>query len=82
MTRLRSSDASTWPAARGDIAYYGKYTLNNDRTITLHVDYSTYPNMDNTDGTRELKLNGEELQLINRSAPSGGAAYLTLTRAR
>jgi hypothetical protein len=38
--------------------------------------------MDNTDGTRELKLNGEELQRINRSAPSGGAAYLTLTRAR
>ena len=66
--------------ARGDIAYYGEYTVNGDQTITFHVDYSTFPNMDNTDGKRELKINGDELQLINRSAPSGGAAYLTLKR--
>jgi hypothetical protein len=66
--------------ARGDIAYYGTYMINNDQTITLHVDYSTYPNMDNTDGKRDVKLNGDELQLVNRSAPSGGAAYLNLRR--
>ena len=68
--------------ARGDIAYYGKYTVNSDQTITLHVDYSTYPNMDNGDGTREVKINGDEVQLINKSAPSGGSAYLTLRRAK
>jgi len=37
--------------------------------------------MDNTDGKREVKSSGDELQLINRSAPSGGASYLTLKRA-
>lgn len=68
--------------ARGDIAYYGEYAVNNDQTITLHVDYSTYPNMDNTDGKREVKINGDELELVNSSAPSGGSAHLMLKRAK
>ena|ERR1700683_1980518 len=68
--------------ARGDIAYYGTYTVNNDQTIKFHVEFSTYPNMDGTDGRREVKINGDELVLINRSAPSGGAAHLTLKRAK
>jgi len=51
------------------------YTVNNDQTITFHTNFSTFPNMDDKDGKREVKLNGDELQLINKSAPSGGASY-------
>jgi hypothetical protein len=68
--------------ARGVIAFYGTYTVDGDQSITMHVDYSSYPNLNNTDGKREVKITGDELQIVNRSAPSGGAAYLTLKRAK
>jgi hypothetical protein len=38
--------------------------------------------MNNTDTKREVKITGDELEIVNRSAPSGGAAHLTLRRAK
>ena len=38
--------------------------------------------MNNSDEKREVKVTGDELQIVNRLAPSGGAAYLTLRRAK
>ena len=68
--------------AQGVIAYFGTYTVDAEQTITFHIEYSSYPNMNDTSGKREVKIAGDELQIVNRSAPSGGAAYLTFRRAK
>jgi hypothetical protein len=68
--------------AQGVIAYFGSYTVNTDQTINVRIEYSSYPNMNGTDSKREVKLTGDELQTINRSAPSGGAAYNIWQRAK
>jgi hypothetical protein len=68
--------------ARGVISYYGTYMPDGDQAITVHIEYSSFPNMNNTDTKRDVKVTGDELQIVNRSAPSGGAAYLTFRRAK
>jgi hypothetical protein len=68
--------------AQGVIAYFGTYTVDDEQSITLRVEYSSYPNMNGTSGKREVKLTGDDMQIINRSAPSGGSAFVTWKRAK
>jgi len=68
--------------AQGVIAYFGTYTVDDNQSITLRVECSSYPNMNGTAGKREVKISGDEMQVINKTAPSGGAAYLTWRRAK
>src|SRR5262245_27382402 len=68
--------------AQGVIAYFGTYTVDDNQNITMRVDYSSYANMNGTAGKREVKITGDEMQIINKSAPSGGVAYLIWRRAK
>src|ERR1700704_1619787 len=80
--RQQASPEEFKRVAQGVIAYFGSYTVNADQTITVRIEYSSYPNMNGTDSKREVKLTGDELQIINRGAPSGGAAYNAWKRAK
>jgi Lipocalin-like domain len=68
--------------AQGSIATFGTFTVNADETISQHFEYSSFPNVNGTDGTREVKIAGDEMQFINRGAPSGGVAYSAWSRAK
>jgi hypothetical protein len=56
----------------GSIANFGTYTINaKDKTITLNMEASTYPNWDGVSQTRPLKVEGDTLS-YTVSAPSAG----------
>lgn len=68
--------------AQGVIAYFGTYAVDDNQNITMRVEYSSYANMNGTAGKREVKITGDEMQTVNRTAPSGGVAYLIWRRAK
>lgn len=58
----------------GSIAHFGKYTVDDGgKSITFHIETSTYPNWDGTTAKRSLKVAGDELT-YTVTAPSNGGA--------
>jgi hypothetical protein len=62
---------------RGSIAYYGTYTVNDaEKTITVHIERSSFPNLNGTDGKRILALlSADETKYTN---PVGGLEGLSI----
>jgi hypothetical protein len=62
-------------AATGSAALFGSYTVDGaKRTVTLHVEASSYPNDNGSDQTRVVKSIGEtELVLVIPASSNGGA---------
>ena len=66
----------------GSIAHFGRYTVNEaDKTITFHVENSTFPNWNGAEQTRPFTLTGDELKWTT-AASSGGSAEVVLKRAK
>ena len=56
----------------GSYAYFGTYTVNEaDRSFTVHVEGSTFPNFDGMDQKRSFTLAGDELRYTNPVATVG-----------
>ena len=56
----------------GSYAYLGTYTVNEaDRSFTVHVEGSTFPNFDGMDQKRSFTLAGDELRYTNPVATVG-----------
>ena len=56
----------------GSIAHVGKYTIDDGgKSITFHIDMSTFPNWDGTTAKRALKVAGDTLT-YTVAAPSAG----------
>jgi hypothetical protein len=67
---------------QGSIAHFGKYTVNEaDKTITFHIDTSTFPNWDGIEQKRPFTLTGDQLKWTTAGS-SGGSAEVVLKRAR
>ena len=63
----------------GSIANFGTYTIDaKDKTITLNIEASTYPNWDGSSQKRPLKVEGDLLS-YTVGTPSGGGAPLNVT---
>jgi hypothetical protein len=62
---------------------FGDYKINEpDNSISLHVIGSSFPAWDNTNQTRLIAINGDELTYKNPTpASGGGTALVTLKRA-
>jgi hypothetical protein len=61
----------------GSIAHVGRYTIDDGgKTLTFHVEASTFPNWDGTTQARPLKVKGDELS-YSVAAPSTGANQAT-----
>jgi len=68
---------------QGSIAHFGKYEVNEvDKTITFHIENSTFPNWNGIDQKRPFSITGDELKWVTPSASSGGSAEVLLNRAR
>lgn len=68
---------------QGSIAHFGRYTLNEaDKTITFHIETSTFPNWDGIEQKRPFTLKGDELKWTTPGASSGGTAEVVLKRAK
>lgn len=67
----------------GSIAHFGTYTVNEaDKTFTIFVASSTFPNWNGSSQTRPFTLSGDELKYTNPSASGGGKVENVLKRAR
>lgn len=68
---------------QGSIAHFGRYTINEaDKTITFHIETSTFPNWDGVEQKRPFTLKGDELKWTTAGASSGGTAEVVLKRAK
>jgi hypothetical protein len=66
-------------AVQGSIAYFRTYSANDaDKTLTMHIDDSTYPNWAGMDQKRTVQLSGDDLKYTNAS-PSMGQGIVTVT---
>jgi hypothetical protein len=67
---------------QGSIAHFGRYTVNEaDKTITFHIQSSTFPNWNGVEQKRPITLAGDELKW-RTAASNGGTAEVVLKRAK
>ena len=65
----------------GSISHFGRYVVNEtDKTITFHIETSTFPNWDGMDQKRPFTISGDELKYTVPAASAGGKAEVVLKR--
>jgi Lipocalin-like domain len=71
-------------AVQGSIATFGRYTINEaQHTVTLNIEYSSYPNWTGTQQMRPFTITGDELTYTVPTASSGdGRGEVALKRAK
>ena len=58
---------------QGSLAYFGTYSVNEtDKSYTVQVEGSTFPNWTGTAQKRAFSISGDELTFINAAGSSGG----------
>jgi hypothetical protein len=82
--RTQTTPEEDKAAVLGSIAYYGTYTVNEtDNTIALHLERSSFPNLNGTDGKRIVTaLSADELKYINPAQRGGGSINCSYRRAK
>lgn len=70
-------------AMQGSIAHVGRYTVNEaDRSVTLHIEYSSFPNWNGTEQRRPITIAGDEMKYIVPTPSTGtGTSEVTFRRA-
>ena len=83
-SRTAGSPEENKAVVQGSIATFGRYSINEgDRTLTLNIEYSTFPNWTGTEQKRPLTITGDELKYIVAAASAGdGRGEVTLRRAK
>lgn len=70
-------------AMHGSLAHFGTYTVNEaDHSVTLHIEYSSFPNWNGTEQRRPVTIAGDEMKYIVPMPSSGtGTSEVTFRRA-
>jgi|SRR5215475_2228305 len=80
--RQKATAEESEKIVHGSIAYFGSYTTNpTDKTMTLAIEGTTFPNWIGTSQTRSYVITGDEMIITNPGASSGGTAKVVLKRA-
>jgi hypothetical protein len=67
---------------QGSISHFGTYTVNEaDKTITFHIEASTFPNWNGIEQKRPFTVTEDELRWTT-AASSGGSAEVVLKRTK
>ena len=73
--RNKGTPAENKAVVDGSIAHYGRFAIEDGgKTITFHIEGSTFPNWDGTTQKRPLKSAGETLTYTVTAPSTGGAA--------
>jgi hypothetical protein len=71
--RMKGSAEENQATAQGTITYFGTYTVSEpDRTISIHIVGSSFPNWNGANQKRIFTITGDELKLTNPVASTGG----------
>jgi hypothetical protein len=77
-TRMRGSLIENQATTRGTLSYFGTYAVNDsDRSLTYHIEMSSFPNYNGTTQKRHIISIGDEFRYQN-PAPVRGTAPTTL----
>jgi hypothetical protein len=93
LPKLASNNRETGTAeenkaiVQGTIAYFGTYTVSEtDKTISYHIESSTFPNWNGVDRKASFNISGDELSIHVISGPltsiGAGTAYAVWKRAK
>jgi hypothetical protein len=82
--RMMGTPEENKAVVQGSIAYYGRYTVNEQEgKIYLQVEGSSYPNWDTEKQVRLVSVVGDEMKTVNPvSAVGGGVVHFDLKRAK
>lgn len=70
--RTKNTAEETKAVVNGSLAHYGTYTIDDDgKTLTMHIESSTFPNFDGTTQKRSLKVSGD---LLTYTVPISSAS--------
>jgi hypothetical protein len=80
--RLQGTPEENKAVVQGSISHFGTYAVNEaDKTITFHIQTSTFPNWDGMDQKRPFTLSGDELKYtVPAASGGGGTADVVLKR--
>jgi hypothetical protein len=79
--RQTGTDTENRGVAQGVLTYYGTYDVDDfGKTLLMRIEYSSYPNFNGQQQHREIKLENDELTVINSAGASGGTAYVIWRR--
>lgn len=74
-SRVKGTPDENKAIVDGSIAHFGKYTIDDGgKSITFHVEMSTFPNWDGTSMKRALKVAGDQLTYTVTAPSAGGPA--------
>ena len=81
--RMAPSAEESKALASGILVTYGKYSVNDDGTVTLKIDASSFPNWNGAEQKRVITVIGDEMRVTNPTPPSGGGtAYVVWKRVK
>jgi hypothetical protein len=82
-SRTKGTDAENKAVVQGTISHFGRYTVNEaDKSITFHIESSTYPNFNGVEQKRPFTLAGDELTYTVPGFSGGGTATSSWKRAK
>lgn len=71
-SRLKGTPEENKAVIDGSIAHFGRYTIDEkDKTITFHVESSTYPNWDGAPQKRPFTVKGDQLSYTVPTSSTG-----------
>jgi hypothetical protein len=72
-SRIKGTPEENRAAVHGSIATFGTYSVNEgDKSFTVRLEGSSYPNQEGTQQTRPVTIQGDELRITNPSPTVGG----------
>ena len=75
--RTTGTDSENAAAVHGSLNYFGTYSVDEtDKSITVKIEASNYPNFEGVSQKRSLAVNGDGMTITN-AAPSGGGGVAT-----
>jgi hypothetical protein len=81
--RLKGTPEENTAALRGTIASFGTWSVDEvNKTLTLHIEGSIFPNQDGTQSKREVSISGDNLKLFVLAGASGARAENLYTRVK
>ena len=81
--RMEGTPDENKAVVQGTIARFGRYSVDEAaKTITFHIETSTFPNWNGTEQKRPVTVTGDELTWKTPASTGGGTAEVVLKRAR
>lgn len=82
--RAKGTAEENQAVVQGSVAYFGTYAVlsDKDKTVSLRIDGSTFPNWDGQEQKRVMAVTGDEMNVTNPTAAVGGTSYVVWKRAK